>query len=60
MTFDGAARKVVLHPKANLQRGATYKVVIASGVRDAAGNPLDQNSGKAGNQPKSWTFQVRS
>lgn len=59
VTYNAGTRTATLNPKAKLRRGATYKVVVATGVRDVAGNPLDQDPTKAGNQPKIWTFRVK-
>jgi hypothetical protein len=42
----------VLNPSTNLQRRATYKAVVSTGVRDLAGNQLSQQ--------KAWFFTVRS
>ena len=36
-----------------------YKAVVTTGARDLAGNALDQNSTRAGNQQKSWTFTTK-
>ena len=49
---DAAAKKAVLDPSAPLERGATCKETVATGVRDLAGNPLAQ--------AKTWTCPVRT
>lgn len=56
--YDATTNKGVLDPKSNLQRGARYKAVVATGVRDLAGNQLDQDPTAAGAQPKTWVFTV--
>jgi hypothetical protein len=40
----------------SLQANTTYRAVITTESRDLAGNALDQNPRKRGNQPKAWTF----
>jgi hypothetical protein len=60
VTYDAANKKAILNPNANLQRGAKYKAVVTTGVRDLAGNQLDQNLSVTGNQPKVWFFRVRN
>jgi hypothetical protein len=60
VTYDAATKRAVLNPSANLQRGATYKAVVSAGVRDQAGNALDQDPNITGNQQKVWFFTVRN
>ena len=55
ISYDAAKRKVTINPKKNLKHGTTYKVTIGTGVKDLAGNNLDQKS-KTGNQPMKWKF----
>lgn len=39
--------------------GATrYRAVVTTGVRDLAGNQLDQDAATGGRQPKAWTFRT--
>ena len=39
--------------------GATrYRAVVTTGVRDLAGNQLDQDAATAGRQSKTWTFRT--
>ena len=59
VTYDPATRKATLNPNANLQLGATYIATVTVGVRDLAGNQLDQDLSAAGNQPRVWRFTVR-
>jgi hypothetical protein len=40
----------------SLLANTTYRAVITTESRDLAGNALDQNPRKRGNQPKAWTF----
>jgi subtilisin-like proprotein convertase family protein len=57
--YDSAAHRATLDPKSPLKRGATYKAVVTTGAKDLAGNRLDQNPNKVGNQPKAWSFTVK-
>jgi hypothetical protein len=59
VNFDVTRKKAVLNPSANLTSGATYVATITTGAQDLAGNALDQNASKAGNQPKVWKFTVK-
>ena len=34
-------------------------IIVTTDAKDLAGNRLDQNPSKAGNQPKVWRFTVR-
>jgi hypothetical protein len=51
--------RATLNPAKDLQNG-TYQATVTPGVTDLAGNPLDQDSGQAGNQPMVWRFTVGS
>ena len=51
VTYAPAARRAILNPTRPLQRGQTYRAVVAVGARDAAGNPLAAS--------RIWTFRVR-
>ena len=42
-----------------LARNTRYKAVVTTGAEDLAGNALDQNTTKAGNQQKTWTFVTK-
>ena len=48
-----------LFPFHPLEHGTAYRVVVTTGVRDAAGNRLDQSATRAGRQPASWIFRTR-
>ena len=39
-----------------LAKNTKYKAVVTTGAKDVAGNALDQNPSKEGNQQKSWHF----
>ena len=41
LSYDASTRKVVLDPRRALNAGATYRTIVTTGVRDAAGNQLD-------------------
>jgi hypothetical protein len=60
VSYDAQKKKATLNPNSNLQRGAKYKAVVTTGVKDKAGNPLDQNPTLSGNQPKVWFFTVKN
>jgi hypothetical protein len=51
VTYDATVKKAVLDPSDNLRRGATYKAVITTGIRDLAGNQLSQQ--------KMWFFTIK-
>lgn len=53
------SKKAVLNPNNSLRLGATSKATFGTGTRDLAGNALDQDPTKTGNQGKTWTFTVR-
>jgi len=59
VSYSAATDKATLNPTEALQKGATYKAVVTTGAKDAAGNPLDQNTAKAGLQQKRWVFTVK-
>ena len=59
VTADGTAYKAMLDPANSLKSGATYKAVVTTGAKDAAGNRLDQNSTLSGLQQKAWFFTVK-
>lgn len=58
VAYDAADKKATLDPIGKLRRGATYRAVVTTGARDAAGNALDQDPAISGNQPKAWRFRV--
>jgi len=59
VSYDAATDKATLDPAGSLKSGVTYKAVITTSAKDLAGNALDQNPTKAGNQPKEWRFKVQ-
>jgi Domain of unknown function (DUF4082)/Bacterial Ig-like domain len=58
LTYDAARQRVVLHPRTRLRHATTYRVVITTRVHDTAGNRLDQDPSRAGQQRASWTFRT--
>jgi hypothetical protein len=60
VSYDLTAKKAMLNPNANRQRGTKYEAVVTTGATDLAGNPLDQNSSLSGLQQKAWTFTIRN
>ena len=59
VTYDPNTKKATLDPTKKMRSGATYIAKVTTAAKDSAGNTLDQNSGTAGNQPKSWRFKVK-
>ena len=63
VTLSSNGLKATLNPFGTsstlLDAGTRYKAVVTTGARDLAGNALDQNSTKAGNQQKAWTFTTK-
>jgi hypothetical protein len=59
VSYDADARTVVLDPRRRLAADASYKMVVRTAVKDIAGNRLDQNTSRTGNQPKVWRFRTR-
>ena len=53
-------RRWALNPKRSLRAGTTYIAKILTGVEDGAGNTLDQNHSKTGDQLMRWSFKTRS
>ncbi len=53
-------QEIVLNPfgtsSTRLAASTKYKALVTTGAKDLAGNALDQNSTKDGNQKKVWTF----
>jgi hypothetical protein len=60
VTYDASAKKAILNPNANLQRGTRYKAAVTTGAEDLAGNQLDQDSSLSGLQQKGWSFKTRN
>ena len=58
LTYDPVTRKVKLNPRRDLAADTRYKAIIGTGVRDIAGNALDQKA-RTGNQKKVWRFTTR-
>jgi probable HAF family extracellular repeat protein len=52
VSYDTATRKVTLDPDSTLESGASYRVTIATGVKDAAGNAVTEG--------KVWSFKAGS
>lgn len=59
LTYDRATHTVTIDPARRLRHHTTYKVTVTSGVKDLAGNALDQKPSVAGNQKATWTFMTR-
>jgi hypothetical protein len=49
----------VLDPQFALHRGATYRVLITTRIRDLSGKRLDQSPKRRGRQAATWTFRTR-
>jgi hypothetical protein len=59
VTYNPTSKMAVLNPNSNLSLGRKYKATFGTGATDPAGNALDQDPTKTGNQGKTWTFTVR-
>ena len=59
LRYDADRERVVLTPRTALRSATTYRVQVTTGVRDVAGNRLDQVPGRAGLQKATWTFRTR-
>ena len=59
LRYDADRQRVVLTPRSALRRATTYRVQVTTGVRDLAGNRLDQVPRKPGRQQATWTFRTR-
>ena len=55
-TLKRTSNSVTLTPSSKLDANITYRAVVSTGVKDLAGNALDQDPNLADNQPKQWTF----
>ena len=56
--YEASTDTATLDPANSLRKGNSYKAVISTGAKDAAGNPLDQNIATTGLQQKTWLFTV--
>jgi hypothetical protein len=60
VTLSSDGLKATLNPFGTsttlLTRNTKYKAVVTTRAEDLAGNALDQNSTRAGNQQRTWTF----
>jgi hypothetical protein len=59
VSYDLATVTATLNPNTNLKTGATCLATLTTGATDLAGNQLDQDPNTAGNQSKSWKFQMK-
>ena len=59
LRYDADTKSVIINPRNDLAANARYKVVVGTGIRDLAGNRLDQNTARSGNQAKVWRFRTR-
>ena len=59
LRHDADRARVVFTPRAPLRGATTYRVRVGNGVRDLAGNRLDQDGGARGDQPATWQFRTR-
>ena len=58
VSFNADTATVRIMPRRLLRHDTRYKVVFA-GFRDTAGNFIDQDPNKAGDQSKKWRFRTR-
>jgi hypothetical protein len=59
VTYSAASSEATLDPARGLKRGAVYRATVTAGAGDLAGNALDQDPNRAGEQQKAWSFTVR-
>ena len=57
--YDANRAQVVINPRSPLRARTRYRLVVTSGVRDIAGNRLDQAPSQAGRQRATSTFRTR-
>ncbi len=59
-SYDATAKawKATLNPSSDLRRCTLYNATVTTGVKDKAGNALDQDPNATGNQPKTWSFRT--
>ena len=61
VTYDASAKKAILNPNSNLQRGTKYKAAVSTGAEDLAGNHLDQDQDPSNDlQQMGWSFKTRN
>lgn len=58
IAYNATTRTVTLTPSVRLDATTTYVVRVTTGVKDLAGNRLDQDPGIAGLQMKVWRFRT--
>ena len=58
VTYDTADRTLSIDPRRRLKPGTRYTVVVTTLNSDFAGNALDQNPEKSGQQPRRWHFRT--
>jgi Bacterial Ig-like domain len=58
VSYDAATDTATLNPTNSLRRGLTYKAVVTTVAKDAAGNRLYQDDSTAGLQKKVWFFEI--
>ena len=58
-SYNATTQTVVINPRRDLAPDTRYRVVIGTGVKDVAGNRLDQRPARTGNQAKTWRFTTR-
>ena len=59
VTYNADTKKATLNPQGSLRAHTKYRAVVTTKVLDKAGNALDQNPSKTGNQRKAWTFTTK-
>ena len=59
VTWQPTTKRIVIDPARPLRGGTTYRAVITTAVKDAAGNRLDQDPAMVGLQLKTWRFTNR-
>jgi hypothetical protein len=60
VSYEAATNRAILNPNADFAAGKSYRAIVTTGVRDQAGNRLDQDLAATGNQRMIWFFTVKS
>ena len=57
LTYKPGKKQIRLNPGRDLDKKSTYKVLVKSSIKDAAGNAFDAKP-KSGAQPLTWRFKT--
>jgi hypothetical protein len=59
LRYEASTRRLTVDPVRRLAPSTTYRIVIATRVVDIAGNRLDQDPSRTGDQHATWRFRTR-